>query len=136
MAKTGDSGRELYFARWPLGYGQDPNGHRPQVLRLARGQAFELDERQPEGNERLIRLGYIQPVEAGTDLSKCDECGAEFIAPGYRDGHVRAAHATKTNRRRKPVDAAAEEKEQERQERQLMREAPLYLEKRVAAQTA
>lgn len=135
MAQTGDSGRELYYARWPVGYGQDPNSRKPQTWKLSRGQAFEIDERQPEGNERLIRLGYIEPVGKDVQIVKCDECGADFIATGYRDGHVRAAHPQKA-RRRKPRDAQAEEREAERQEKQLMREAPLYLEKRAAAQTA
>lgn len=120
-----------------MGYGQESagRGKGTRTRKLSRGQMFELDDRLAEANERLERLGYIEPIPEGTVPSKCDDCGAEFIAAGYRDGHVRTFHPERA-RKRKVRDAAAEEARIEREEKQLLREAPLHLEKRAAVQTA
>jgi hypothetical protein len=65
----------------PLGYLGAPID-RGQVVRLA-GAAHDA---------ALVRLRFVAPVDPGASLHECATCGAQFAAPGMRDGHARARH--------------------------------------------
>lgn len=122
MGMQGDDGRPLYKVRW------GPMGINREMRDL--GEVVQLREGAPN-NEKILRLGYVEEIPEGSEFVNCDRCGKRFVAVGYRDLHFRKRH----DPRSQPRDAAEADRQAEVEEKRLLREAPLYLEKRLAAQT-
>lgn len=93
---------------------------------------------------RLIELGYVELVakEAQHLQARCGECGKDFITEYMRDQHGRRRHRTRFGEDLDVMEgmathmgaAAVRDTTGDREERQLMAEAPLYLEKTKASQ--
>lgn len=106
---------KLYWARRPFGYaGQELD--RGQVVRLAGAL----------NDEKLVRLGYFQAADQKAATSECGRCGARFVAPEFRDAHVRARHLGRE------LTPQEEDALAERREAELEQVAPLYLDKAAA----
>lgn len=133
------------IARRSFGYTADLDVDRGQVFRLT-GQI---------NDEKLIRLGYVEPVGAKPSTFPCRTCGKEFVDPGVRDGHGRFRHEPVAVERivgNRPVRERGEDEESflnrlddwEREAGQRLdandeqriqredREAPLYLDQTTA----
>jgi hypothetical protein len=107
---------DLYSARRPFGYGSEM---------LSPGQVVELGGFL--NDEKLIRLGYLEPVKGKVNPLPCRVCGAKFLDDGYRDRHGAKAHGPK------PADPREEDAAIEREARLLNEVAPLYLDKTAEA---
>lgn len=57
---------------------------------LDRGEVFRLSGQLHD--EKLVRLGYVEPVGSKPSTFQCRTCGKEFVDPGMRDGHGRFRH--------------------------------------------
>lgn len=104
-----------HWARRPFEY----NG-----AELFRGQFFTLAGSR--NDEKLIRLGYVVPVEDGDTGYECGKCGRVFIDLGSRDGHGKMAH------RKRELTPEEEDREMDHQEKLLEQIAPLNLDKTAA----
>lgn len=72
-----------YFARrGPFGYGSHDVLDRGQVIILER----------LANDEKLVRLGYLEPLSENVETYTCAECGAEFIGEPERRGHGDRRH--------------------------------------------
>jgi len=101
-----------YWAKRPFGYAG---------VELDRGQVFELVGAR--NDEKLIRLGYIAPVERKAETYRCAECGAEFIGLAERTHHGDKRHSGKA------LTPEEEDRMVEREERLMEELAPLNLDK-------
>lgn len=86
MARTATkkAGEDFVQARFEFGY----DG---KTGRVQRGQVFELGGHVHD--EKLIRLGHVAPVEPGTPLCECGECGRLFMDDATREAHGDLYHA-------------------------------------------
>lgn len=115
---AGPADAPRFFARRPLNYdGADLD--RGQVLKLANAR----------NDEKLVRLGYVAPLESSATTYTCAECGATFIDIATRSGHGQTRH------RARPLTPGEEDAHEERQEALLAQVAPLYLDKAAGATT-
>lgn len=105
-----------YVARWPIGYGEQS---------LDRGQVFQLGGQV--NDEKLIRLGYVLPLERGAERYQCAECGAEFVGIAERTAHGRDRHSGRI------LSPEEEDRAIDRRERMLQEIAPLNLDKTAAS---
>lgn len=96
-------------------------------------------------DEQLIRLGYVALAEkeAAHLRAQCGVCGAEFTNETMRDRHGRRRHRDRFGRDEMDVAegmathmgaAAIRDTTGDAEERRLLAEAPLYLEKTKASQ--
>lgn len=108
--------RKLFWARRPLGYGG---------VEYDRGQVLELGGLI--NDEKLVRLGYVAPLEERAKTYPCRECGKEFVEMPMRDAHGDKRHIAG------PLDPLEEDERAEREERMLSQAAPLYLDKTTAS---
>ena len=104
-----------HWARRPFEY----NG-----AELFRGQFFTLAGSR--NDEKLLRLGYILPVDESETGYECGACGRLFIDLGSRDGHGKMAH------RNRELTPREEDQQIDQQERLLETIAPLNLDKTAA----
>jgi len=88
---------------------------------LDRGQITELVGAR--NDEKLVRLGYLAPVEGKAEIYQCAVCGAEFIGYAEREYHGDKRHSDKV---RTPED---EIRMLEREEKLMEEVAPLNLDK-------
>ena len=86
-------------------------------LDLGRGQVFEL--RGSPNDDKLLGMGYVAAVEKGTQLTKCGECGAEFLGHGELRHHGDAKHPAR------PRSEEEEDRFLDRQEAMLETLAPI-----------
>ena len=84
---------------------------------LDRGQVFEMANAR--NDERLELLGYLKPLEKGTQLHTCAECGAEFTGIQERTAHGRKRHPER------PLTPEEEDRLLEREEQYLDQVAPV-----------
>lgn len=132
-----------YYARRPFGY-QGVELDREQVLQLVGAV----------NDEKLVRLGYIAPLvdEDGRQYG-CRHCPAKFLSENARDAHGKKRHAApKPPPRLEPRQPdetvqefemreaawreqvlSEEDKAIEREERELDKDAPLYLDQTAAS---
>src|SRR6266705_2144421 len=45
------------------------------------------------GDEKLIRLGFLEKLEASPKLATCGVCGTKFLSGKYREAHGDRRHA-------------------------------------------
>lgn len=102
----------LYSARRPFGYGD---------VMLSPGQVVELGGFS--NDEKLIRLGYLEPVKGKVSPLQCRLCGGQFLDEGFRDRHGKSAHPSR------PMSPQEEDAAMEREAKMLEQVAPLYLDK-------
>lgn len=91
-------------------------------LALDRGQIFKL--RGEPNDEKLIRLGYVEPLSVRHEVFDCQHCPAKFTDYTVLAGHNKFRHAGMT-----------EHEQAERLEKLQSREqtvAPLYDDKTMA----
>lgn len=91
-----------------------------RTRRIDWGQVFELQN--TPGDEKLFRLGYIEPMPARASTIACRECGAEFIGTQQRDRHIQRRHPDRE------MDAEAIDEVLAADEQFAMTATPLYLE--------
>lgn len=109
---------ERYWARRPMGYTDDESWEHGQVVEL-RGMA---------NDEKLVRLGYVQPLKVSVETFTCAECGRAFIEPSLRTRHGDRAHAPQRSL------TPQQEDEQATQEEQFLNQvAPLHLQQTAAS---
>jgi hypothetical protein len=72
----------LVAATLDMGYGQ---------LRVEPGMVFTLQGFA--NDQRLLDIGYLQPVEDATPLIECPRCGAQFVGAIMLQRHARRRHA-------------------------------------------
>lgn len=131
-----EESKVIYIARLPnWDYGE---------THLDRGQLLRLPDHKTSRDEDLIRLGYLEErPKHGERPVECSNCGAWFI-----DDHARANHGRRRHPRREkspefavagPMDMKTGEPsvlldtEGDKEDRQLERETPLYLDKTKAS---
>lgn len=61
-----------------------------ELGQLVRGQVFDLQGLR--NDPLLVDMGYVVPVNRGTELRECGECGATFIDDGALERHGRHFH--------------------------------------------
>jgi len=102
-----------------------------------RGELIELQGHI--GDEKLVRLGYIATVDKNAHTCQCGECGRLFVDERFRDMHGRRRHPQRfqddsvegmvPGMESHMGVAAIRDTLGDAEERQLMQEAPLYLDK-------
>jgi len=97
-----------YWARRPFDYAGKE---------LDRGQIVELIGAR--NDEKLVRLGYVAPVERKAEIYQCAVCGAEFIGLAERTHHGDKRHSGKV------LTPEEEDRQAEREERLMEELAPL-----------
>jgi hypothetical protein len=45
------------------------------------------------GDEKLLRLGFVEPVQGSPKLATCGVCGTKFLSGKYREAHGDRRHA-------------------------------------------
>lgn len=128
-----ETGRLLYWARRPFGYGGED---------LDRGQIVGFQNLV--NDEQLIRLGYVLSLLPKDVPLACRYCAATFIDENTRTAHGAKRHQDKERRPEVPYsargatvdDTAAEVQRLERELRQLDEIAPLNLDKTAASRGA
>lgn len=103
------------------GFGYD------ESLEVDRGQYFRL--RGHRGDEKLLRLGYVEEVKTDSEGYVCSECGATFEDELTRRGHAKNRHPSHDRR----LTPREEDRFLEHEEKMNENIAPLYLEKTVAS---
>lgn len=110
--------QQRYWARRPMGYTDDEAWEHGQVVAL----------RSMGNDEKLLRLGYVRPLDGGAQTFQCAECGKEFIEAGLRTRHGDRAH-----RPQSALNPLQEDERAVREERFLEQVAPLHLEQTAAS---
>ena len=116
-------------------------------LVLERGQVFVL--RGMVNDEKLARLGYIQPVPRKSRIARCGVCQADFVDEAMLNEHGRRTHISRFSAHSmRPVSgesfidggatygdggAVYEDTEGDRESERMMAEAPLFLDKTLAS---
>ena len=139
---------QLYWVRRPFQYGPK---------QLDRGLVIRLVGMT--NDEKLIRLGFLNPLGGEVETSECGKCNSEFLDSGTRDAHVRRTHAPRGRERVVNIDDLSPSErtrmlsetlqyetevpglfgtvdaEAEKEERFLQEVAPLHLDKTEASRT-
>jgi len=89
-------------------------------LDLDFGQVF--DAHGAKNDASLERHAFMVPFKRGTELFKCDECGAEFWGELERRGHYEKRHVARN------LNPQEEDAAREREMQRLNRIAPLHIE--------
>lgn len=127
-----DSGRLLYWARRPFGYGGDD---------LDRGQVVALTG--AINDAKLSRLGYVVPLLPTDTLFPCRHCRARFVDLSTLNAHGDKRHKDIDRRPTLPTsargltvdDTAVDTESMEREQDNLDRIAPLNIDKTAASRT-
>lgn len=125
-----DTGRLLYWARRPFGYGG---------VDLDRGQMVALAGQV--NDKKLDRLGYVVPLMHTDQLFPCRYCGAQFVDLSTLNAHGAKRHQDKELKPNVPFSArgatvdetAGETQRFEREQTRLDQDAPLNYDKTAAS---
>ena len=110
---------------------------------LDRGQLMDLKGMPLD--EKLERLGYVAKVDEHARPAQCGVCGAWFLSERFRDLHGNRRHKNRFEGEENEYAATLQspmgvagviDLTGDREEKQLMAEAPLYLDKTIASQQA
>lgn len=90
---------------------------------LDRGQLMHMGGHL--NDERLIRLGFVRPIEKDDERYECGHCSAVFVGLRERTAHGDKRHAPRPY----PLTPEQEDQLAENEDRMLDKVAPLYLDK-------
>jgi hypothetical protein len=127
--------QHVYVRRAGYGYGAEGEVDQGQVLTLVGAP----------NDERLVRLGYLERLPEGAHPVQCGVCARWFLDDRYRTRHGDRRHGRRAGEALEVGEAgghdptgravgALVDTTGDREEREMERDAPLYLEKTAASQ--